>query len=107
MIPVIPTEEQVPVLETEVIEMIENCYRGSGEASEEVFNELQRRLKAGAAKYGTAWCEVNLTEDLREELLDAMNYLAMLLVRRVRGGAVPSSEEILIGMAAESVFMRS
>src|SRR5690606_33865672 len=70
--------------------------------------ELVARLHAGAAKYGTAWCEVNLTEDLREEILDAMNYLAMLLVRRGRGqfgSNRGNADDSLIGMVGELMTM--
>lgn len=96
-IPKIPKEDQVQILETNVTEFIDAAYGAS-----EVSFELVRRLEAGAAKYGTAWNEVNLTEDLREELLDAMNYVVMLLVRRERV-AKPGADDVLLGMVAETI----
>lgn len=98
MIPVIPKEKQVPILETEVLDALGSLYPDAPGAIE----QLVHRLHAGAAKYGTAWCEVNLTEDLREEILDAMNYTAMLLVRRSRVlGPKGSADDVMIGMVGE------
>lgn len=75
-IPIIEPENQVPVLETDVLDYVEDTF-----GHDEIREQLHTRLQAGAAKYGTAWNEVNLTQDLVEELLDAMNYVVMSLVR--------------------------
>lgn len=42
---------------------------------------LDERFEAGEAKYGTSWCEVDLREDLREEILDSLNYVVMMTIR--------------------------
>lgn len=100
----IPKEDQVPILETTIMDVLAQCYGIYGSKGSEVMNELHRRLQAGAAKYGTAWCEVNLTEDLREELLDAMNYIGMLAVRRESNSPRGTADDVLLGMVAELVF---
>lgn len=104
MIAAIPTEEQVPILETPVMEFIHELYGGYGAFSDRINLELSNRLHAGAAKYGTAWNEVDLTEDLREEILDAMNYAAMLLVRRSYGNPRGNYDDVLIGMIGEQLM---
>lgn len=90
ILPAIPAERQVPVLEMPVMGYIRSMF-----VSGEVHEKLHRRLEAGAAKYGTAWNEVDLTLDLQEEILDAMNYVAMLAVRLEQVKEAVTHEEFL------------
>lgn len=90
VIPAIDKNRQVPVLDTAVMQHISYLF-----VAEEIYSLLHKRLKAGAAKYGTAWNEVDLTLDLEEEILDAMNYVAMASVRIGQVFEPPLTPEIV------------
>lgn len=83
LIPAIRKDQQVPILETHVLATLRAT------VTDEQFEQLHLRLKAGAAKYGTAWSEVDLATDVLEELMDTLNYLAMLEVRLMWAGSEP------------------
>jgi len=52
-----------------------------------LYNSLQnwpdadKRMQEGAQHYGYSWCEVNLTADMIEELMDIHNYLILMRLR--------------------------
>lgn len=47
----------------------------------ELVSLMRERLEAGEAEYGDAWTRVDLTESIREEVVDIANYLALSVSR--------------------------
>lgn len=52
-----------------------------GPDQREILSLMKQRLEAGETEYGTAWTRVNLTESIREEVVDIANYLALSVAR--------------------------
>lgn len=47
-------------------------------------DEATVRLATGRIRYAGSWAECDLKTDLREELLDALNYLGLMKLRLIR-----------------------